>query len=101
VPRGRSPEEVEWVRTGYRVFLEGDPAFLDRFAADAEIIIPPTLPAGGAYRSAFDAMEFWSRIGELFEDPNPEPNEFLRADDRLIVSGVLSATARASGEAIE
>ena len=97
---GLSPEEVEWVREGYRKFREGDPAFMDFFAPDARITIPATLPGGGTYDSPFDALEFWTTIGELFDSPYPDPEEILRVEDRLIVFGTWRARSPQSGEEI-
>ena len=49
MPYGLSAEEIEWVREGYRMFREGDPAFMERCAPDTRFSIPTTLPAGGTY----------------------------------------------------
>jgi ketosteroid isomerase-like protein len=100
MPYGLSPEEIEWLRDGYRMFREGDPSFMDRYAPDAKVIIPATLPAGGTYNGPFDALEFWTTIGELFEAPYPDPEEFLRTEDRVIVLGTWRARSRQNGEKI-
>jgi len=100
MPYGLSPDEVEWVREGYRMFREGDPAFLDRFAPDAKGIFPETLPGGGNYDNPIDALEFPTAMGELFDSPYPDPEEFLRVEDRLIVVGTWRARSRQSGEGI-
>jgi len=97
---GLSSEEVEWIRDGYRKFREGDPAFMDPYAPDAEFHFPATLPAGGSYDSPFEALEFWTTIGELFEFPYPDPEDFLRAGDRLVVLGTWRARSRRTGEEI-
>ena len=49
--------EIEWVRDGYRMFRDSDPAFMDRFEADAKFIFPATLPSGGTYDGPFAALE--------------------------------------------
>lgn len=100
MPYGLSPEEVEWIREGFRMFREGDPAFMDRFAPDARIDVPATMPAGGTYRGPFDALEFWTTLGELFDSPYPDPEEFLRAEDRLIVVGTWRARSPQTGEEV-
>ena len=61
---GLSDAEIEWVREGYRMFREGDPAFMDRYEPDAPIIIPESLPKGGTYAGPWEAMEFWTTIGD-------------------------------------
>ena len=95
-----SPEDIESVREGYRLFAAGDPAFLDRFASDATLVFPDVLPKGGTYRSPWDAMEFWSSVGEVFDDARSEPEEFLRDADRLVVLGHFHGRARVTGEQI-
>ena len=82
------------------MFGDGDPAFMDRFEADAKFIFPATLPSGGTYDGAFAALEFWTTVGELFEDPYPEPEEFLRVEDRVIVFLTWRARSRQTGEEI-
>jgi ketosteroid isomerase-like protein len=73
-----SQEDIDHIREGYRLFEAGDPAFLDHFMPDATLVFPETLPKGGTYGSPVEALEFWNNIGELFEDPHPEPEEFTR-----------------------
>ena len=100
MPYGLSEAEIEWVREGYRMFRDGDPAFMDRFEADAKFIFPATLPSGGTYDGAFAALEFWTTVGDMTEDPYPDPEEFLRVDDRLIVFGTWRARSAKTGEDI-
>ena len=97
---GLSPEEIEWIREGYRMFREGDPSYLDRAAPDARYEFPATLPSGGVYESPVDALEFLTTAAELFEAPNPDPEDFVRVEDRLIVFGTWRARSRKSGEKI-
>lgn len=100
MPYGLSSEEVEWLHEGYRMFREGDPAYLDRFTADAKFIFPATLPAGGTYGGPFEALEFATTATELFEDPYPDPEEFLRVEDRVVVVGTWRGRSRQNGEKI-
>lgn len=100
MPYGLSAEEIDWVAEGYRLFRVGDPAFMDRYTDDAKFTFPSTLPAGGTYDGPFEALAFWTAIGERFEDPHPEPEEFLRVEDRLIVLGTLRACSRETGERV-
>jgi ketosteroid isomerase-like protein len=95
-----SEAEIEWIREGYRMFAEGDPAFLDRYEAEATMVFPESLPKGGVYRSPLEAIEFWNTMGELFEDAHPEPEEFIRDGDRLVVLGHFKGRSRATGEAV-
>ena len=100
MPYGLSPEEIEWVRESYRMFREGDPAFMERYAPDARFSFPTTLPAGGTYEGPFEAMEYFTTLAEQFEGASPTPEEFLRVEDRLIVFGTFRGRSRQTGEEI-
>jgi ketosteroid isomerase-like protein len=89
--------DIDYVREGYQLFEEGDPAFLDRFTPDATLGFPKTLPKGGTYGSPLEALEFWNNIGELFEGQHAEPEEFIRDGDRLVVLGSFHGRASATG----
>jgi ketosteroid isomerase-like protein len=93
-----SREDIEWIREGYRLFTAGDPAFLERYEPDATMVFPEPLPKGGTYDSPLAALEFWNNIGELFDDAHPEPEEFLRDGDRLVVLGRFHGRSRSKGE---
>jgi ketosteroid isomerase-like protein len=100
VAGGLSQAEIDYISEGYRLFRENDPAFMDRFAPDATLVFPDTLPKGGTYRSPWEALEFWNTIGELFEGARAEPEEFIGDGDRLVVLGTWQGRARATGEEI-
>ena len=100
MPYGLSAEEIEWLRDGYRLFREGDPAFMDRFADDAKITIPRTAAGGGTFDNPLEALETTAAVGELFDDPHPDPEEFLRVEDCVIVIGTWRARSLQSGEKI-
>jgi len=100
VSRGLSEDDLDRIREGYQLFKQGDPAFLEIFDPDATIIVPESLPKGGTYGSPFEALEYWNTIGELFEDANPEPQEFIRDGDRLVVLGRFDGRSRATGDQI-
>jgi uncharacterized protein len=95
-----SREDIDYIREGYRLFTDGDPAFLDRYEPDATLVFPETLPSGGRYASPFEALEFWSGMGELFEGAHPEPEEFMRDGDRLVVLGVFHGRAKVTGKTV-
>ena len=95
-----SQEDIDYIREGYRLFEDGDPAFLDRFTPDATLVFPETLPKGGTYGSPWEALEFWNTIGELLDHPHFEPEEFIRDGDRLVVLGHVHGRARATGERV-
>jgi ketosteroid isomerase-like protein len=97
VSKNLSDEEIEVLREGYRLFAEHDPAYMDRWTDDARIELPESLPAGGTYAGWWDALEFTSTISERLEDPHPEPEEFIRDGDRVVVLARWHAVAPATG----
>jgi uncharacterized protein len=100
VSENLSPEDIDHIREGYRLFKDGDPAFLDRYEPDAQVVIPDSLPKGGTYGSPLEALEFWNKTGALFEAGHPEPEDFIRDGDRLVVLGHFRGRSRATGEEV-
>lgn len=96
VPGSLSQADINYIREGYRLFKNGDPAFLDRFTPDATLVFPETLPSSGTYNSPWDALEYFNRVGELFDDPHAKPEEFIRDGDRLVVLGHFHGRSRAT-----
>lgn len=95
-----TPEEIEYLREGYRLFREHDPAFMDRFAPDATFIYPTTLAAGGTYESPWDALEVTTTVSDRVDDAHPEPEEFIRDGDRVVMLGTWHAVVPASGRRV-
>ena len=69
---------------------------MDRFSPDATFVFPTTLPAGGTLGSPWDALEYFNRVGEFFDDPHVKPEEFIRDGDRLVVLGHFHGRSRAT-----
>ena len=92
-----TPEDIEYLREGYRLFREHDPAFMDRFAPDATFVFPTTLPAGGTYEGPWDALEFTTTVSDRVDDPHPEPEEFIGDGERVVVLGTWRAVVPTSG----
>jgi hypothetical protein len=100
VSKNLSAEEIEVIRDGYRLFAEHDPAYMDRYTEDARIEFPTSLPAGGTYKGWWDALEFTTRISERLDDPHPEPDEFLRDGNRVVVLAHWHAIVPATGRKV-
>jgi ketosteroid isomerase-like protein len=100
MPVSLSQEELDHVRKLYRLFIDGDPAYLDMYEPDATIVFPDSLPYGGTYSSPMEALEFWNNVGELFEGARPEPEEFIRDGDRVVVLGHFHGRAKATGKLV-
>jgi ketosteroid isomerase-like protein len=94
-------ELVASARDGYRLFGENDPAFLDAWDPAIEWHVPDTLPGGGALHGPLEVLAFFETVGGLWEDPLPEPEEFLAAGDKLVVLGTWRARARSTGVHVE
>jgi ketosteroid isomerase-like protein len=95
-----SPEDIEWIRDGYRLFREHDSAFMDRYTPDATFEFPTSLPAGGTYESTWEALEFMTTVNERLDDPHPEPEEFIRDGDRVVVLGTWRAVIPTTGRRV-
>src|SRR5262249_8839308 len=94
-------ELVVLARDGYRLFREGDPAFLETWDPEIEFHVPDTLPGGGDLRGPLAVLAFFETVGDLWENPLPEPEEFLAAGDKLMVLGTWRARARSTGVEVE
>lgn len=95
-----SAEDVDALRAGYRRFRDHDAAWMDRYAPDAKLVFPDTLPAGGVYEGAWEALEFMTTVSERVGDPHPEPEEFVRDGDRVVVLGTWHAVIPATGRRV-
>jgi ketosteroid isomerase-like protein len=43
-------------------------------------------------------MEFWTAVAEVVDDPYPDPQDFLRVEDRVVVFLIWRGRARRTGE---
>lgn len=95
-----SDGDIEWLREGYRLFREHDPAYMDRFLPDATFVFPKTLPSGGTYQGPWEALEFQTTVSERVDDPHPEPEQFIRDGERLVVLGTWHAVVPTTGRRV-
>jgi ketosteroid isomerase-like protein len=95
-----SPEDIEYLREGYRLFREHDPAFMDRYTPNAPFVIPASLPAGGTYEGPWELLEFLTTVNERLDDPHPEPEEFIRDGDTVVVLGTWHAVIPTTGRRV-
>lgn len=70
---------------------------MDNYTPDASFEFPRSLPAGGIYEGPWEALEFMTTVNERLEDPRPEPEEFIRDGDRLIVLCTWRARVPSTG----
>jgi uncharacterized protein len=84
----------------YRMFREGDLEFFDRLDPDVEWHVPDSLPKGGHLRGQSEVIDFLETVNELFDEPYPDPEEFVAAGDRLLIVGTWRAKAKATGEPV-
>jgi uncharacterized protein len=88
---------VERCRAAYRMVTDGDPAFLDLLDPDVEWYVPDSLPGGGALRGHWDVLAFLDTSGQFWDDPRPEPEDFLASGDKLVVLGNWCGRAKSTG----
>ena len=88
-------ELVEQSREMYRMVREHDVAFLDSLDLALEYHLPQGF--GGDVHGPWAVLEVMNAAAELFDDPRPEPEEFLPSGDALIVLGTWRGTARSTG----
>ena len=90
---------VERSRAVYRMLLEHDAAFLDLFHPALEYHLPESF--GPVLHGPWELLEFLDDAAASFDDPRPEPEEFLPSGDTLVVLGTWKGTATATGVRVE
>lgn len=88
---------VEQCRAGYQALRDGDASFLDLIDPDVEWHVPESFPSGGSLRGHWEVLAFMDASAQIWEDPHPEPREFLPSGDKLVVLGTWCGRARATG----
>jgi uncharacterized protein len=95
-------EDVHALRRIYDAVNRGD---ADELAADVahdiEWSLPERVPWGGTRHGPDGIRAFAAVFSEHVEGTWAEPDDFLVADDRIIVLGRLRGTARATGSEFE
>ena len=75
-------ENADAVRARWEDFGKGDlDAAVSTTSEDAEIVLPETLPWGGAYKGPDGFKEMILKFLSNFESVDPKPTAFLEADD--------------------
>ena len=81
-------ENTETVRGAYEAFARQDiPAVLERFQGDIEWDVPKSLPNGGVHKGPDAVAEFFSGLPEAYAELRVEPEEYLDAEERVVVRG--------------
>jgi ketosteroid isomerase-like protein len=95
-----SQENVEIVRRGYERLNSGDvDGFLQLCTPDFEFRDLPELPGSGVFVGHDAYRDWWVRVFDAFEDLRFEAEEFIDADDRVVV--VVHPVGRGSGSGAE
>lgn len=94
-------EVVERSREMYRQIADGDLAFFDLIDPEIEWHVSDTMPGGGELHGLDELIPHIQAVGELWESPRAEPEEFLPAGDRLVVLGTWRARVKATGAPVE
>ena len=97
-----SRENVEALRRGYGAFNSGDPeSFFGLLDEEFVYRAREELPGGGSFEGREAFRERLVGLGDVFGEVRFEPEEFLEADDLVIVLVHQVARGRASGAALE
>lgn len=96
-----SDEIMRRVEDSYRLFREGDLSFFEGLDPEIEWKVSDSLPGGGDLRGIDEVIAHLEAVGELFEGAFPEPEEFIRGKDSLMVLGTWRARVKATGAPVE
>jgi ketosteroid isomerase-like protein len=95
-------EDVQRLRAIYDAFDRGDvDGWVGLLAHDIEWTLPETLPWGGTRHGHEGVRVFHELLEEYVDGGWGTPEEFLEADDRIVVLGRFSGRARATGREFE
>lgn len=95
---------VKQVQETFARFGRGDvPAILEML--DETVLIefygPPVIPYAGTYNTKREARKFFETVLSSVDIHQFEPQEFIAQGDKVVVTGHLRLTARATGGTIE
>ncbi|MGQ0622259.1 MAG: nuclear transport factor 2 family protein [Panacagrimonas sp.] len=99
-----SEANVKQVQEVFVRFGRGDvPAILEML--DENVVIefygPSVIPYAGTYNTKAEARKFFETVLSSVDIHQFEPQEFIAQNDKVIVTGHLRLTARATGGTIE
>lgn len=99
---GEREAEVGAVRRIYAAFARWDiDEMLTDVTHDFEMVIPDAVPFGGTHHGA-DAIRTFARLyTEHYDGSFADPDEFLDAEDRLVVLGRLRGRGKETGRGYE
>jgi ketosteroid isomerase-like protein len=105
-----SGENVELVKSAYGLIRPGlqttpeevDRLFRDHLDAQFEVHLPPDYPEGEVvFRGREGMTQFMAMLRDTWSDWRFEPEQFLDAGNRVVVSGHILAEGGASGVRME
>ncbi len=97
-----SDEDIQSLRRIYDAFSRWDVEELVKdLAHDIELNLPDSLPWGGTRHGHDGVRAFATIFQDHLEGPWADPDDFLEAEDRMVVVGRMRASARESGQGFE
>ena len=97
-----SQANVEIVRRGYERFNEGDiDGFRELCAPGLEFRDLPELPGSGVFIGHDAVRGWWAHLFDAFDDLRFDAEEFVDAEDRVLVPTVGTGRGRSSGAPVE
>lgn len=95
-----SQENVELVRSIYAAWLRGEGG-LDKFDSDITMVESIAVP-GAVDVSGIDAVERYIRsFAKYWDEIRIEPQQYIDADDRVVVVAQLTGRGRSSGVVVK
>src|SRR5688572_21177748 len=95
-----SEENVEIIRRGFEAFQRGDwEAVLEDVDPNVEIHEPTALPDAQVFHGHAGLRAAYEKTQEMFEDVRLEAEEFIDADDQVVIW--YRAVGRGKGSGVE
>jgi ketosteroid isomerase-like protein len=83
-----SQQDVESIRSAYQAFAKQDiPSVMEAFADDIVWDTPDSLPGGGVFHGKEEVGQFFSGLGDHYDELRVEPDDVFDAGDRLVAVG--------------
>ncbi len=90
------------IRRGLELFNRGEyEASVETLPPQIEWDSTDAVPDGGLYRGRDAVLTLWREIGGRWEDFRIEPNDWIEAEDAVLMLGHLSGRGAGSGVPVE
>jgi ketosteroid isomerase-like protein len=97
----KEQDNTQLVQDAYRAFKNGDiPSFLNILAIDVQWELPEMagVPFAGSWRGREQVGQFFSKLAEVQQVLEFEPEEFIAQGETVVVLGRFTMRIRATGK---